>query len=116
MAKGGDIIELGQALGEAERRIEATLPVGIDMSKIADQPRAVSTSVNEFLRVLAEALIIVLTVSFVSLGLHTRPLRLDMRPGLVVLLTIPLVLGITFLAGTLILTEASTRKRASLPR
>jgi multidrug efflux pump len=97
MAKGGDIIELGQALAEAERRIKSNLPVGIDMAKVADQPRAVSTSVNEFLRVLAEALVIVLAVSFVSLGLHTRPLRVDMRPGLVVLLTIPLVLGITFL-------------------
>ena len=97
MAKGGDIIELGQALARAEQRIQANLPVGIDMAKVADQPRAVSTSVNEFLRVLSEALVIVLAVSFVSLGLHTRPLRIDMRPGLVVLLTIPLVLAITFL-------------------
>jgi multidrug efflux pump len=97
MAKGGDIIELGRALAQAEQRIEANLPVGIDMAKVADQPRAVSTSVNEFLRVLTEALVIVLAVSFVSLGLHTRPLRIDMRPGLVVLLTIPLVLAITFL-------------------
>jgi len=97
MAKGGDIIELGRDLAAAERRIEGWLPVGIDMAKVADQPRAVSTSVNEFLRVLAEALVIVLAVSFVSLGLHTRPLRIDMRPGLVVLLTIPLVLAITFL-------------------
>ena len=97
MAKGGDIIELGKALAEAERRIEAKLPIGVDMAKVADQPRAVSTSVNEFLRVLAEALVIVLAVSFISLGLHTRPLRIDMRPGLVVLLTIPLVLAITFL-------------------
>ncbi|HET9023168.1 MAG TPA: efflux RND transporter permease subunit, partial [Burkholderiaceae bacterium] len=97
MAKGGDIIELGKALAQAEQRIEATLPIGIDMAKVADQPRAVSTSVSEFLRVLSEALLIVLAVSFVSLGLHTRPLRLDMRPGLVVLLTIPLVLAITFL-------------------
>ncbi len=97
MAKGGDIIELGKALAEAERRIEANLPIGIDMAKVADQPRAVSTSVNEFLRVLAEALVIVLAVSFVSLGLHTRPLRIDLRPGFVVLLTIPLVLAITFL-------------------
>jgi multidrug efflux pump len=97
MAKGGDIIDLGKALAQAEQRIEATLPVGIDMTKVADQPSAVSTSVGEFLRVLAEALVIVLAVSFVSLGLHTRPLRIDMRPGLVVLLTIPLVLAITFL-------------------
>jgi multidrug efflux pump subunit AcrB len=97
MTKGGDIIDLGKALAEAEKRIEATLPVGIDMAKVADQPRAVSTSVSEFLRVLAEALVIVLAVSFVALGLHARPLRIDMRPGLVVLLTIPLVLAITFL-------------------
>ncbi|MGE5160410.1 MAG: efflux RND transporter permease subunit, partial [Betaproteobacteria bacterium] len=97
MARGGDIIELGRDLARAERRIEARLPVGIEMTKVADQPRAVSTSVNEFLRVLAEALVIVLAVSFVSLGLHTRPLRIDLRPGLVVLLTIPLVLAITFL-------------------
>jgi multidrug efflux pump len=65
---------------------------------VADQPRAVRTSVNEFLKVLAEALVIVLGVSFVALGLHTRPFRIDARPGLVVLLQIPLVLAITFLA------------------
>jgi multidrug efflux pump subunit AcrB len=98
MAKGGDIIDLGRALAAAEKRIEATLPVGIDMVKVSDQPRSVSTSVNEFLRVLAEALVIVLAVSFVALGLHTKPLRIDWRPGLVVLLTIPLVLAITFLS------------------
>ena len=98
MAKGGDIIELGKALAAAERRLEAALPVGIEMFKVADQPRAVSNSVNEFIKVLIEAVVIVLAVSFVSLGLHTKPLRIDMRPGLVVALTIPLVLAVTFLA------------------
>ena len=98
MAKGGDIVALGKRLATAEAQIEANLPVGISMSKVADQPRAVRTSVNEFLKVLAEALVIVLGVSFVALGLHTRPLRIDARPGLVVLLQIPLVLSITFLA------------------
>ena len=67
------------------------------MTKVADQPRAVGTSVNEFLRVLVEALVIVLGVSFLSLGLHTKPLRIDPGPGLVVLATIPLVLAITML-------------------
>ena len=52
------------------------------MVKVADQPRAVSKSVDEFLRVLAEALVIVLAVSFLSLGLHTKPLRIDTGPGL----------------------------------
>jgi Cu/Ag efflux pump CusA len=98
MIKGGDIIRLGKDLAAVERRIEASLPVGIDMVKVADQPRAVATSVNEFLRVLVEALVIVLAVSFLTLGLHTRPLRLDVGPGLVVLATIPLVLAITMLA------------------
>jgi multidrug efflux pump subunit AcrB len=98
MARGGDIIELGRHLAAAERSLQAALPVGIQVFRVADQPRAVASSVSEFIRVLAEAIVIVLAVSFVSLGLHTRPLRIDMRPGLVVALTIPLVLAITFLA------------------
>ena len=98
MAKGGDIIELGKELAQAEKTLQSQLPVGIQMIKVADQPRAVATSVREFIRVLVEAIVIVLAVSFVSLGLHMRPLALDVRPGLVVALTIPLVLAITFLA------------------
>ena len=54
-------------------------------------------SVGEFVHVLIEAVVVVLGVSFLSLGLHRRPLRLDPRPGLVVALTIPLVLAVTFL-------------------
>jgi multidrug efflux pump subunit AcrB len=64
---------------------------------VTNQPEAVASSVNEFVRTLIEAVLIVLAVSFVALGLHTRPLRLDVRPGLVVALTIPLVLAVTFL-------------------
>ncbi len=97
MVKGGDIIQLGKDLAAVGHRLEASLPVGIDMVKVADQPRAVATSVNDFLRVLVEALVVVLGVSFLSLGLHTKPLRVDPGPGLVVLATIPLVLAITFL-------------------
>jgi multidrug efflux pump len=96
MARGGDIIRLGQALRQAVQQIEADLPLGIKMEQVQDQPRAVSRSVNEFVRVLLEAVGIVLLVSFVSLGLHTRPLRVDIWPGLVVAITIPLVLAITF--------------------
>jgi hypothetical protein len=64
---------------------------------VANQPHAVAASVNEFIGTLVEAVLIVLAVSFVALGLHSRPWRLDVRPGLVVALTIPLVLAITFL-------------------
>ncbi|MGH8810080.1 MAG: efflux RND transporter permease subunit, partial [Noviherbaspirillum sp.] len=63
----------------------------------SNQPKAVASSVNEFLRTLAEAVLIVLAVSFLALGLHTKPFRLDVWPGLVVALTIPLVLAVTFL-------------------
>ena len=98
MEKGGDIIHLGRHLDAAAATIKAKLPVGIELERVADQPRAVSSSVNEFLKVLAEAVMIVLAISFIALGLHTKPLRIDVRPGLVVALTIPLVLAATFLA------------------
>ncbi len=97
MAKGGDIIALGQALQAETRRLRDTLPVGLELSQIQNHPDAVSRSVGEFIRVLIEAVVVVLAVSFVSLGLHFKPLRLDVRPGLVVALTIPLVLAITFI-------------------
>lgn len=97
MARGGNILTLGERLDAEQRRIQAGLPVGIDFVKVADQPTAVERSIGEFVRVLIEAVVIVLAVSFVSLGWHARPLRVDMRPGLVVALTIPLVLASTFL-------------------
>jgi multidrug efflux pump len=96
MAKGGDIIALGKSLRAAAAEIQAGLPVGLTVVQVQDQPAAVSRSVNEFVRVLVEAIVIVLAVSFISLGLHTRPLRIDIWPGLVVAITIPLVLAITF--------------------
>lgn len=111
MAKGGDVIALGQALEEASARIGQSLPLGVQLAQVQDQPKAVADSVNEFVKVLIEAVVIVLAVSFLSLGLHKRPGRnpsnpmlfwrrwtLDMRPGLVVGITIPLVLAVTFLA------------------
>jgi multidrug efflux pump subunit AcrB len=97
MEKGGNIIELGENLSKATAAIRAKLPVGLELQQVTDQPKMVASSVNEFLHTLIEAVLIVLAVSFVALGLHTRPLRLDARPGLVVALTIPLVLAVTFL-------------------
>ncbi|MGH8788303.1 MAG: efflux RND transporter permease subunit [Cupriavidus necator] len=97
MQKGGDIIALGKNLRTAFDQLRGQLPVGIEMDQVQDQPQAVKRSVGEFVRVLIEAVVIVLAVSFIALGLHTRPLRLDARPGLVVALTIPLVLAVTFL-------------------
>ena len=96
MAKGGDIIALGKALRVAVAEAQQELPLGITVAQVQDQPAAVSRSVNEFVQVLIEAIVIVLAVSFISLGLHTKPLRIDIWPGLVVGITIPLVLAITF--------------------
>ena len=106
MSKGGDIIVLGKALDSVTQQIESTLPVGVRLTKVQFQPAAVAKSVNEFLAVLVEAITVVLAVSFLSLGLHRREgvnlpwfrrYYLDTRPGLVVAITIPLVLSITFL-------------------
>ncbi len=100
MARGGDIIEMGQALEAATAAIRADLPAGIEMAQVQNQAKVVSRSVNEFVGVLIEAVLIVLAVSFVSLGLHFKPgswkFWIDWRPGLVVGITIPLVLAITF--------------------
>jgi multidrug efflux pump subunit AcrB len=97
MEKGGNIIELGRNLQTAVDQIRGKLPVGIELDHVANQPKAVAKSVNEFVHSLTEAVLIVLAVSFLSLGLHAKPLRIDVRPGLVVALTIPLVLAVTFL-------------------
>jgi multidrug efflux pump subunit AcrB len=101
MTKGGDIIALGKALKQATQRIEKSLPAGVSLQQVQDQPEAVSRSVGEFVRVLIEAVLIVLIVSFVALGLHKGGRfgwYVDIRPGLVVAITIPLVLAMTFLA------------------
>ena len=105
MAKGGDIIALGKSLKVATANVEGWLPAGVKLVQVQDQPSAVAQSVNEFVGVLIEAIVIVLAVSFISLGLHQRPGKqpfyrryyIDMRPGLVVGITIPLVLAVTFI-------------------
>ncbi|QJE02402.1 efflux RND transporter permease subunit [Massilia forsythiae] len=98
MEKGGNIVELGKGLEASVARVRAQLPVGIELERVSNQPAAVTASVNEFMHTLVEAVVIVLVVSFLALGLHNKPkLRIDVRPGLVVALTIPLVLAITFL-------------------
>ncbi|MBB3119991.1 efflux RND transporter permease subunit [Pseudoduganella violacea] len=98
MEKGGNIIEMGKDLEKTVAELKGKLPVGIELDRVSNQPAAVKGSVGEFVHTLIEAVLIVLAVSFVALGLHTKPkLRLDVRPGLVVALTIPLVLAVTFL-------------------
>lgn len=87
MRDGENILEFGEQLDHLMAGIKEDLPVGIEMHKFADQPHVVEEAVGHFVKALAEAVIIVLIVSFVSLGF---------RAGFVVTLTIPLVLAITF--------------------
>jgi multidrug efflux pump len=89
MARGGNVIALGENLATTMARLQRDLPVGMDVHVVFDQPDIVKTSLNLFVRTLGEAILIVLAVSFLSLGWRT---------GTVVALSIPLVLAMTFFA------------------
>jgi len=89
MSRDGNIITLGKSLAATRGALQTALPAGITIHQVSDQPAVVKRSVNEFMRSLLEALVIVLAVSFFSLGGRT---------GMVVALSIPLVLAATFLA------------------
>lgn len=89
MDKGGDVIALGDHLKQEMERISKELPVGVEMHVVANQPEVVHGSIHLFQSSLSEAVLIVLVVSFLSLGWRT---------GTVVALSIPLVLAITFFA------------------
>ncbi|MGH8030710.1 MAG: efflux RND transporter permease subunit [Arenimonas sp.] len=89
MRPGGDIVALGDNLDREFERLQNTLPVGMKLARVSDQPASVRSSVAEFVESLAIAVAIVLGVSFFSLG---------RRAGTVVALSIPLVLAMTFAA------------------
>ncbi|MDI9849505.1 efflux RND transporter permease subunit [Rhodoblastus sp. 17X3] len=88
MKQGANLLEFGAALEKKIEHIKSDLPVGVDVSRVSDQPSVVDEAVSGFTRGLFEAVIIVLGISFISLG---------WRAGLVVAIAIPLVLAITFL-------------------
>lgn len=88
MRTGGDVIALGHHLDEKIASIQAQLPVGLQLHTVTSQPKLVANSVNDFVKSLIEALVIVLGVSLLSLGLRT---------GIVVAIAIPVVLAATFL-------------------
>ncbi|BAK75287.1 transmembrane drug efflux protein AcrB [Pseudogulbenkiania sp. NH8B] len=89
MKDGGDVLRLGRDLDQLLARVKAALPLGVEISPVSDQPKVVQHSISEFMHSLIEAVVIVLAVSFFSLG---------WRSGVVVALSIPLVLAMTFLA------------------
>jgi multidrug efflux pump subunit AcrB len=78
-------VDLGKAIEGAVTTIQAELPYGIELERVADQPTTVTSAIWEFARALLEALVIVLAVCLLSLG---------WRMGLVVAMSVPLVLGV----------------------
>jgi len=88
MKTGANLLEFGEALDKEIEQVTADLPVGVDVARVSDQPAVVDEAVSGFTRALFEAIVIVLAISFISLGV---------RAGLVVAISIPLVLAITFL-------------------
>lgn len=88
MAKGANVLRFGEAVRVAVAEVRAQTPVGVEIDQIADQPRVVAEAVGEFTNSFVEALVIVLLVSFASLGWRT---------GIVVALSVPLVLAIVFI-------------------
>lgn len=87
MEPGQNIITLGNDLGTLMKSVNDELPVGLEIHQVSDQPKVVEESIEEFISTLREAIIIVLAVSFLSLGVRT---------GMVVALCIPLVLAAVF--------------------
>jgi multidrug efflux pump len=86
MSKGGNVLEMGKALAKELEILRSEIPAGIQIDTVSFQPKVVEESVGEFVKSFLEALIIVLIVSFISLGLRT---------GIVVALSVPLVLAIS---------------------
>lgn len=87
MEDGGNIITLGNELRSAMTSIQSEMTAGLEIHQVSDQPKVVEESIDDFVSTLREAVIIVLAVSFLSLGLRT---------GMVVAGCIPLVLAAVF--------------------
>jgi multidrug efflux pump subunit AcrB len=87
MQKGGNVQAFGKALHTRIEQLTADLPVGVGIYNVSDQAVVVEEAVGGFTSALFEAVVIVLLVSFVSLGV---------RAGLVVACSIPLVLAMVF--------------------
>jgi len=83
MTPGGNILTLGENLHGALTQAQYDMPAGLEIHQVSDQPQVVKESISDFVNTLREAIIIVLVVSFLSLGFRT---------GLVVAGCIPLVL------------------------
>ncbi|RWX79254.1 efflux RND transporter permease subunit [Neorhizobium lilium] len=86
MAKGFKVTDVGKSVEETYARFQQTLPLGVSVEQISNQPEVVTEAVGEFTQALIEALVIVLVVSLISIG---------WRSGIVIAIAIPLVLAAT---------------------
>ncbi|MDU4960391.1 MAG: efflux RND transporter permease subunit [Sporomusaceae bacterium] len=87
MEPGGNVLVLGENIEKTIAQIKKELPAGLEIHQTVNQPKVVETSIDEFVKSLFEAIVIVLIVSFISLGV---------RSGIIVALCIPLVIAIVF--------------------
>ncbi|MBW5437324.1 efflux RND transporter permease subunit [Bradyrhizobium canariense] len=87
MRDGGDILALGRNIKAAMAQMTANLPIGIEPALVADQAAVVDSAISEFMTSLLQAVAIILVVSFISL---------EIRPGLIIALAIPLTLAVVF--------------------
>lgn len=87
MADGANVVQLGEALAKQVEAFRADLPLGVEVTQSSDQAEIVEDAFGEFITTFIEALVIVLIVSFVTLGWRT---------GIVVALSVPIVLAVVF--------------------
>ena len=88
MDAGANNIEFGKAIDTKLKELKTTIPAGLNLDQVSNQPHIVKESIGDFSQSLFEAIAIVLLVSFASLGIRT---------GIVVALTIPVVVSTTFI-------------------
>ena len=88
MDAGANNIEFGKAIDTKLKELKTTIPAGLSLDQVSNQPHIVKESIGDFSQSLFEAIAIVLLVSFASLGIRT---------GIVVALTIPVVVSTTFM-------------------
>ncbi len=103
MQASGNLLTFGEDLKARMRQVEANLPVGVAIHLVSDQPKIVEEAVGGFTKALVEAVVIVLVVSFLSLGV---------RAGLVVSFSIPLVLAIVFVVMDVMGSRSSASRSA----
>lgn len=87
MREGWNGLDLGKSLEKEVSSINEDLPLGISLNKVTDQAVNISSSVDEFMIKFFAALLVVMFVSFISMG---------WRVGIVVAMAVPLTLAIVF--------------------